>query len=103
MISNAKPPTKAQRKRMDALRAFGCIACYKDGMPPWTRYAGICDVHHFTRNQKRRGHDWTIPLCDPHHVGNEMSWHKTRRKFREQYGEDEDLLAYTNWTILGVE
>lgn len=86
---------------MDALREFGCIACFKDGLPDGYRWEFICDVHHFTRNNKRRGHDWTIPLCPPHHVGTALSWHKTRVAFRELYGDDESLLKFTNQTILG--
>jgi hypothetical protein len=99
MFSKAPPPTDAEQARMDLLREFGCVACHLDGKDEDHRYAGICDVHHFTRNNKRRGHDWTIGLCPSHHVGHVMSWHKTRRAFREKYGEDAALLAVANEQI----
>jgi hypothetical protein len=82
-------PTKADIRRFALLYDLGCIVC--GGKP--------CELHHFTRNNKRLGHDWTIPLCPKHHTGHRFSWHKTRRAFREKMGTDRELLDKVNELI----
>jgi len=95
MISKAKPPTKAEQKRMDALRELGCIACRIEGTHEMDSWQGTCDIHHFLSGNKRLGHWATVPLCPPHHTG-PLGWHKNRRQFREVYGSDIDLLVYAD-------
>jgi len=83
--------TKAERRRFEILKTqIGCIAC---GNPV------ICNAHHLLSGGRRRGHMETIPLCQPCHVGDELSIHRTKRKFCEIYGTDDELLERTNALI----
>lgn len=89
----AKPMTPAERKRAGIIRAeIGCIACIIDGnRDPVPAY-----LHHCLDTGVRRGHMFSYGLCDEHHVGNDCSIHKTKRKFNAIYGTDDDLIAMTD-------
>lgn len=110
-------PTKAQRERFEKLRAMGCIACWIDGRKNYDVFlrCGPVEIHHLNlggkAGQKRRGHDFTLPLgawhhraiCHPHFehaVTMEAiygpSLARAPRKFRERYGSDDELLAQVN-------
>lgn len=109
---STRKPTKAQQKRFEQLKALGCIACRKHA--PWFAPA---EIHHLNlggkAGQKRRGHDFTIPLCEWHHRGlpgefwlvSEAtailgpSLAKSSKRFRETYGTDDELLAEVNKLI----
>lgn len=102
-----KAPTKSEAARMLAIREAGCIA---------SRIRGLgfvpCEVHHLTvggkHGQKRRGHGKSVGLSPWHHRGVvPEGWTKARarkvfgpsyalepRAFREEFGDDEQLLAY---------
>ncbi len=87
--------TKAERRRFEILKSsIGCIAC---GNPVF------CHAHHLLSGGRRISHLHTIPLCQECHVGNELSTHKTKRKFIETYGTDEELLERTNDLIAQFE
>lgn len=93
-------PTKAEALRHDLIREGGCICC-------WI-YAELhtpCEVHHLTVGGKhgapRRGHAFTLGICVWHHrgVGSTSliasvgpSYHHTPRKFREVFGNDDELM-----------
>lgn len=94
----AKPgksaPTAAERRWLDAIVAYGCIACRMDGLgvvPP--------AVHHILRGGVRMGHLFTLPLCDPGHHQNgaqfgKVSRHPWKARFEQRYGSEEYLLAW---------
>lgn len=102
-------PTKAQRMRFDSIREIGCIVARRKGL-------GFvpCEVHHLTvgghHGQKRRGHDATIGLNSWSHRGVPLpgwnaahcervfgpSYAREPRRFREEIGDDETLLAFQN-------
>jgi hypothetical protein len=93
----AKPgkrtPTKAEREWMDAIVAYGCIACRIDGNG--FRPAA---VHHIVRGNRRIGHLFTLPLCDPGHHQNGAQFGMTSRhpwkaQFEQKYGSEDHLLA----------
>lgn len=93
----AKPgkraPTVEERRWMDAIVAYGCIACRIDGLG----YRAPA-VHHILRGGRRIGHLHTLPLCDPgHHQGGQslgmVSRHPWRPRFEEIYGTEDELLA----------
>lgn len=94
-----KPGTKSEQARKNSMRDFGCIACHLDGKDEDERYAGTCEIHHMFGGNKKLGEWATVPLCEPHHTGPHLSWHKTRRKFRQKYGGDLALIETTNNTI----
>lgn len=106
-------PTKAQQARFAAINEIGCLACnlMKKGRVE-------AEIHHLTvggkHGQKRRGHDFTIGLCSWHHRGDWMqfgmgpgivevqygpSYARTPRAFREEFGDDDELLDYQNELI----
>ena len=105
-------PTKAQSSRFQHIRAIGCLACLKGG-----KQSPTPEVHHLTKTgrhgHKRRGHDFTIGLCGWHHQGvpragfdertaakvHGPSYKLHARAFREQYGQDDDLLVLQNQLI----
>jgi hypothetical protein len=105
------PATKAQVARFEAIHRTGCIACRKRGkVRPAT-------IHHLTiggrHGAPRRGHDFTIGLCDWHHLGCgprvEMteklgpSYYHQARAFREEFGQDDELLAMQNDLIARLQ
>jgi hypothetical protein len=104
-------PTRAQERRFALMHDIGCICCRRRGI----RDQGI-EIHHLNLDGKagqvRLGHDYTIGLCHWHHQGGippgvsnrEMVETfgpslKTSRAFREEFGDDDSLLAYQNELI----
>lgn len=108
-------PTKAQRARFDAIREIGCIVARRKGLG-----FVACEIHHLTvggrHGQKRLGHDATIGLNSWSHRGIPLpgwnaahcervfgpSYAREPRRFREEVGDDETLLAFQN-DLLGQE
>jgi hypothetical protein len=95
-------PTIAQKTRFVILQDIGCITCLSRG----ERRA--CEIHHLTvggkHGQKRRGHDFTIGLCEWCHRGvgldsGQPSYAREPRRFREVFGDDDALLAEQNRLI----
>lgn len=86
--------TKAETEWMDAIVQVGCIVCYVLGYPGTPAV-----VHHLlTAGKRRRGHLYTIPLCDPgHHQNgdgmNKISRHPWKKRFEAMYGTEDELLA----------
>ncbi len=65
MVGKTKRATKAQKKRMEAIKVTGCIACLLEGI--LDRQA---TVHHMLKGgigSERIGHDATLGLCKWHH------------------------------------
>lgn len=102
----AKPgkhaPTAAEREWMDAIVAYGCVACRIDGHAPRPTA-----VHHILRGGQRIGHLFTLSLCDPgHHQGGEqfglISRHPYKARFEAKYGTELELLARLRATIQGA-
>jgi hypothetical protein len=88
-------------ERFRKLQALGCIACRNR----LGQYAEP-DIHHLLSGGRRRGHQYTIPLCPPHHrgVGHIPELHGPSlalapRRFRQEFGSDEELLAQVNELI----
>ena len=95
-------PTKEERAWMGAISRLGCIVCRIQG-----RGYVPAAVHHLLSGDRRKGHRWTIPLCDPGHHQNapmgsgEVSRHPNRAEFERRYGTELELLAETRALILG--
>ena len=93
--------TAADRERFRKLQEHGCIACKLRGLG----YSAP-DIHHTLSGGRRRGHQFTLPLCPAHHrgVGHVPELHgpslaKTPRRFKQEFGDDETLLALVNEAI----
>lgn len=102
--------------RFDALRAIGCVCCRKNELDGRFNKAYLpVELHHLNggghHGQKRRGDEFTVPLCVWHHrgigLGSYMkamygpSWAKGSKPFRAVYGTDDELLALAN-RLIGV-
>jgi hypothetical protein len=101
---------KDKRRRFDALRTMGCVACSLYGR----RVQAAVEVHHLNggghAGQKRRGDEYTVALCSYHHRGEPPaefsasmaeeyfgpSLARSSKRFRLIFGKDDELLAYTN-------
>ncbi|MGH7239778.1 MAG: Ref family recombination enhancement nuclease [Candidatus Saccharimonadales bacterium] len=101
---NGPTPTKADLRRFDQLQAVGCIAHRLDGKP------GVpSQIHHI----KQGNHQKTLPLCEWHHVGQQLdgmsqramldlfgpSLAKQKKAFVARYGTEFDLLEKVNLLI----
>lgn len=111
MHSAAKQATKAEIARWRRFPDVGCVACYQLG------HYRQPEVHHLNTGgkagQKRRGHGFTIPLCNWHHRSVPLGYGGMKasellmgpslasspRKFRARFGDDEKLLKLTNELI----
>lgn len=109
------PAEKAAR--FAKLQKMGCVCCLMNydrlcnGV--FVRTGQYAEIHHLNggghHGQKRRGHEFTIPLCEWHHRGNGPtaeytdafgpSWAKGSKPFRAVYGTDDELLALVNSLI----
>ena len=81
-----------------------CIACLITALG-----MRLPTIHHLTSGFRRRGHQYTVPLCVWHHQGDSEGYGRQkimgmlgpsfahgRRHFEETYGNDDTLLAVTN-------
>lgn len=104
-------------KRAESLKLLGCICCQMnlddESFPGLLPTFLPVEIHHLNggghHGQKRRGDDFTIPLCVWHHRGQGVaktmtaahgpSWAKGSKPFRAVYGTDDELLALVNSLI----
>lgn len=97
-------PTKEEAARFEAIREYGCLVCRAF----FNMLAGA-EIHHLTiggrHGQKRRGHLFSIGLCPYHHRGHQQdreplylgpSYALQPKKFRERFGQDDELLEKQN-------
>lgn len=95
MRTSTGKPTKAQERRFRQLQDMGCIVC--------SLFFGAYrapDIHHILSGGRRRGHDFTLPLCPEHHrlptgyYGPSLAG--GTRAFEKAWGTQEELLAKVN-------
>jgi Recombination enhancement, RecA-dependent nuclease len=87
----SKPPIKSEVAWMSSARDYGCIACAADGFRDVP-----ASIHHIVEGYRRKGHLFTIPLCEAHHKGDGFvvpSVHFQKRTFVARYGSELELLA----------
>jgi hypothetical protein len=102
--------------RSPIIRAMHCIACFQEGQ----EQPNPTEEHHLNlggkAGQKRRGDDYSVPLCQWHHRAVMVHGHtaadmdalygpslaRTSRAFREAYGTDDELLLAINNKLDGV-
>ena len=65
MLHSTGAMTKAERERISAMLVLGCVACASLGIPNGRHI----QVHHLLEGNRRMGHNFTIPLCQQHHLG----------------------------------
>ncbi len=90
--------------------AVGCVCCALNLALGFRPSLFPVEIHHLNggghHGQKRRGDEFTIPLCTWHHRGlgpaaklrdaYGPSWAKGSRPFRATYGTDNELLELAN-------
>jgi hypothetical protein len=90
--------TAAEKRWLEAIVNYGCIACRIDG------HASPALPHHILRGKVRIGHLFTLPLCDPGHHQNNfgiqdengqllIARHPWKARFEARYGTELELLA----------
>jgi len=97
-------PNAAERAHMDKIKDRGvCVCCRQRGYG----YKQLVEIHHLLSGGKRRGHLFTVGLCQWHHRGiPPFGWGdaealyelgpslaKGSKPFRAVFGTDDDLLA----------
>ncbi|NID15404.1 Ref family recombination enhancement nuclease [Luteibacter yeojuensis] len=119
LTAKPKPkPTKAERERWAAARVRGCVACYLNETERFccrASYGQSLEIHHLLSGGRRRGHRFTVCLCEHHHQAARLifadlgyqdhavmygpSFGREPRRFREVYRDDDALLALQDWMI----
>ncbi len=93
--------TDEERRWMDWITEYGCIACRLDGCG----YVPAC-VHHILRGGQRMGHLFTLPLCPGHHQHDsstgKVARHPYKARFEATYGLELDLLQSLKKIYQGV-
>jgi hypothetical protein len=102
--------------RSPLVKSLQCIACQKEGC----EQLQSTEEHHLNvggkAGQKRRGNEYSIPLCGHHHRGEPPegmtatdayvilgpSLARNSVQFRCEYGSDDALLAETNEQLRSV-
>ena len=91
-----KPPTKAERRHMNAVQALGCIACRKLG-----HWGTPAEIHHITTGKgmgQRATNLEVIPLCPHHHRqgGHGEAIHGGQKTWEARFGTELELLEEVN-------
>ena len=83
-----KRPTVAEKKWMEAVSNYGCIACHQDGLNV------PAEIHHIRKHTGmglRPSHFNILPLCASHHRTSKISVHLGKEAFEKKYGTEEQL------------
>ena len=83
-----KRPTIAERKWMQQVADYGCIACQIDGV---VKPAEIHHIRKHTGMGLRPSHTRILPLCSVHHRTGKISVHLGKKAFVDRYGTEEYL------------
>jgi len=97
-----KPTTKAEKLYHDQLREMGCIVCLMENKgisPP--------QIHHCDGKTKDGAHMNILPLCNLHHMGDQLfpphkdytSRHPNKAAFEKRYGMEEYLRDQTAYFL----
>ena len=84
-----KRPTVAEKKWMQQVADYGCIACEIDG-----KVSVPSEIHHIRKHTGmglRPSHTRILPLCSVHHRTGKISVHLGKKAFIERYGTEEYL------------
>lgn len=113
----SKPATKAEKARYAKLKEMGCIINRARLWPVNFPCSGLpVQIQHLTAGGRRLGNEFTIPLCNWHHMATlpaglttsqatlryGPSFAKSRKQFEETFGSEEFLLAETNRLLEGM-
>ena len=83
-----KRPTVAEKKWMQQVANYGCIACEIDGL------LSPAEIHHIRKHTGmglRPSHFDILPLCASHHRTGKISVHLGKKAFEKKFGTEEQL------------
>ena len=83
-----KRPNLAERKWMQQVADYGCIACHQDGLNV------PAEIHHIRKHTGmglRPSHFNNLPLCASHHRTGKISVHLGKKAFEKKFGTEEQL------------
>lgn len=88
------PPTAEESAWMAWVADFGCVVCWREH-----NVKTPCAVHHIVEGGRRKGHMFTLGLCDAGHHQNtptpeKISRHPNKKRFEAAYGTEYELLAF---------
>ena len=84
-----KRPTVAEKKWMQQVADYGCVACEIDG-----KVSIPCEIHHIRKHTGmglRPSHMMILGLCASHHRTGKISVHLGKEAFVKKYGTEEQL------------
>ena len=84
-----KRPNLAERKWMQQVADYGCIACHQDGLNV------PAEIHHIRKHTGmglRPSHFNILPLCSVHHRTGKISVHLGKKAFESKYCTEEQLV-----------
>jgi len=84
-----KRPNLAEKKWMQQVADYGCVACEQDGL---VRPAEVHHIRKHTGMGLRPSHFDTIPLCSHHHRTGKDSIHLGKKLFIQKYGTEQEIL-----------
>lgn len=82
--------TKEEARYLAQVQDLGCIVCRGQG-----NYT-VAEIHHIVEGGRRKGHEFVLPLCVPHHRGGcctdlYVSRHPFKAQFEARYGTEWEL------------
>ena len=113
MVGKTKPATKAEKARLQKLHELPCLCCQMIGVDQ----PSPTTAHHLLSGGRRRGHMFTVNICEWHHyarpvvitrgsmLGRTDEWMIETygpslilgsRAFHEAFGSDDELLSKAN-------
>ena len=78
----------AERKWLQQVSDYGCIACHQDGLNV------PAEIHHIRKHTGmglRPSHFNILPLCASHHRTGKISVHLGKKAFEKKFGTEEQL------------
>tara|TARA_R100000951_G_scaffold116755_1_gene130449 strand:+ start:9965 stop:10258 length:294 start_codon:yes stop_codon:yes gene_type:complete len=96
----AKSATAKEKKHLEKVASFGCIACVNSGLGETP-----AEIHHIGNGTmgKRASNQEVIPLCHVHHRtgGHGVAVHAGRETWESNFGTEQELLEQMNlWLSL---
>lgn len=93
-----RAPTKAEKARMAAVAAMGCVVCRREH--------GVyspAGIHHTAGKTKLGAHMQVLPLCSVHHQtgGYGVAFHAGKAEWERRHGSQAELLEWTRNRLEG--
>lgn len=104
MVGKTKAATAEERRRLVILKEnCPCLPCLLD-----TGRVRLPTIQHVSRGYKRKGHEFTYPSCQWHHLGSPPAvggpaLSEGRKPFERHYGPEENLVELADLMVAWYE